>query len=89
MTLGQMMKNKIEASIDRKNIRDCFDIEFLMRRGVGLGCTEEQKKKLQRIVAGFTDTDYSVTLGSLLEPKDREFYREQKFAYLKEKLAKS
>ena len=30
------MKNKIEAFLDREEIRDCFDIEFLLRRGVDL-----------------------------------------------------
>ena len=31
-TLKQMMQNKIEAFLDRGEIRDCFDIEFLLRR---------------------------------------------------------
>ena len=35
-TLDQTMKNKIEAFLDRGEIRDCFDIEFLLRRGVEL-----------------------------------------------------
>ena len=33
-TLDQTMKNKIEAFLDRGEIRDCFDIEFMLRRGV-------------------------------------------------------
>jgi hypothetical protein len=32
-TPEQMMKNKITAAIDRREIRDCFDIEFLLRIG--------------------------------------------------------
>jgi predicted nucleotidyltransferase component of viral defense system len=35
-TLGQMMKNKIGALLDRKEIRDVFDIEFLTRKGVNI-----------------------------------------------------
>lgn len=35
-TLNQTMKNKFEAFLDRGEIRDCFDIEFLLRRGVEL-----------------------------------------------------
>lgn len=35
-TLNQTMKNKISAFLDRGEIRDCFDIEFLLRRGVEL-----------------------------------------------------
>ncbi|MCD6228086.1 MAG: nucleotidyl transferase AbiEii/AbiGii toxin family protein [Candidatus Omnitrophica bacterium] len=30
-TLGQTLRNKIAAALDRKDIRDCFDIEFLLR----------------------------------------------------------
>ena len=34
LTLEQMMKNKIDALLDRHEIRDAFDIEFLLRSGV-------------------------------------------------------
>ena len=40
-TLEQTMKNKIAAFLDRGEIRDCFDIEFMLRRGISLpdtGC---------------------------------------------------
>jgi len=32
-SLEQTMKNKIEALLSRGEIRDCFDIEFMLRRG--------------------------------------------------------
>ena len=35
-TLDQTMKNKIDALLDRAEIRDCFDIEFMLRRGTKL-----------------------------------------------------
>jgi hypothetical protein len=35
-TLAQTMINKVEAFLDRGEIRDCFDIEFLLRRGISL-----------------------------------------------------
>jgi predicted nucleotidyltransferase component of viral defense system len=35
-TLEQTMKNKIDALLDRGEIRDCFDIEFILRRGTAL-----------------------------------------------------
>ncbi len=28
------MKNKVKAALDRKDIRDFFDIEFLLRQGI-------------------------------------------------------
>ena len=35
-TLSQTMNNKVKAFLDRSEIRDCFDIEFLLRRGIAL-----------------------------------------------------
>ena len=31
-TLGQTMNTKVKAFLDRGEIRDCFDVEFLLRR---------------------------------------------------------
>ena len=86
-TLEQTMKNKTEAFLDRGEIRDCFDIEFLLRRGVELpegvkGLSHEFQKKLAR----FKDTDFKVTLGSILESDIRDYHIANRFSYLKEKL---
>lgn len=81
-TLGQMMKNKIEAFLERKEIRDVFDIEFLSRRGVNLSVDYEELKKIKEIIQGFKKRDYYVTLGSLLDDDSREYYKKNKFAYL-------
>jgi hypothetical protein len=32
-TLNQTMINKVKAFLDRGEIRDCFDIKFLLRKG--------------------------------------------------------
>jgi len=40
-TLDQTMKNKIEAFLDRGEIRDCFDIEFMLRRGIEIPLKDE------------------------------------------------
>jgi predicted nucleotidyltransferase component of viral defense system len=85
-TLEQTMKNKIAAALDRKNVRDYFDIEFLLRRGVPAICTPEQGGELRRIALKFTDKDFSVTLGAFLDAEDRSYYRKQRFSYLCEKL---
>jgi len=81
-TLGQMMKNKIEAFLERKEIRDVFDIEFLFRRGVNLAVDDEELKKIKEIIQGFKKRDYYVTLESLLDDDSREYYKKNKFAYL-------
>ena len=33
-TLEQTIKNKVKAFLDRVEVRDCFDIEFMLRRGI-------------------------------------------------------
>jgi len=86
-TLEQTMKNKIKAFLDREEIRDCFDIEFLLRRGVGLppdihSVSDQLLKKLD----GFKDRDFKIKLGSILESEFRDYYVANRFSYFKEKL---
>lgn len=85
-TLEQIMKNKMKAAIDRREIRDCFDIEFMLRRGIGLLGTKKELSDLKALIAGFKARDYAVTLGSVLEPKDRRYYSNKGFEYLLEKI---
>jgi hypothetical protein len=87
-TLKQTMKNKIQAFLDRGEIRDCFDIEFLIRRGVNLpvGSDREVAELLKKITR-FKDIDFRVKLGSILEEDIREYYVENRFSFLEEKLA--
>jgi hypothetical protein len=86
-TLTQTMQNKIEAFLDRGEIRDGFDIEFLLRRGVALpALTDRQHKVFQKKLDRFKDRDFKVTLGSILEGEIRNYYVKQRFAYLEEKL---
>ena len=81
-TLGQMMKNKIGALLERKEIRDVFDIEFLTRKGVNISANYEELKKIKEIIKGFEKRDYYVTLGSLLADDIREYYKKDKLTYL-------
>jgi len=86
-TLGQTMKNKVEAFFDRGEIRDCFDIEFLLRRGVELpNLSDRQSIEFRGKLAGFKDRDFKVKLGSILEYDIRNYYNVNKFRYLEEKL---
>jgi len=81
-TLEQMMKNKIKALLDRKEIRDVFDIEFLSRKGIDISENYEELKKIKEIIKGFKKRDYHVTLGSLLDDDIREYYKKGNFTYL-------
>jgi predicted nucleotidyltransferase component of viral defense system len=85
-TLDQMMTNKTKALSDRKEIRDAFDIEFLLRSGVELPADKQTIMKMFKIVKSFNKRDYYVTLGSLLEPKIRNYYKQNGFIYLLQKL---
>lgn len=86
-TLEQTMKNKIQAFLDRGEIRDCYDIEFLIRRGVDLSVDSDREiTNLQAKIAGLKDTDFRVKLGSILEEDFRSYYNENKFSFLEEKL---
>lgn len=87
LTLEQAMRNKVAAFIDRGEVRDGFDIEFLLRKGIPFPKMEpaQVKKTLSNIVR-LKDLDFKVKLGSILEKEAREYYSERKFSYLKEKL---
>lgn len=82
VTLEQALKNKIKAALDRKDIRDFFDMEFLMRQGAGLKADRGDLIALRKIITGFKDKDYRVVLGSLLESDLRNYYVKNKFEFL-------
>lgn len=86
LSLHQMMVNKTEAFLSRKLIRDCFDIEFLLMRGVEIISEKSKLEMMLRIIDNFKDRDFKVTLGSALDEKDRKFYAENKFMFLQEEI---
>jgi predicted nucleotidyltransferase component of viral defense system len=87
-TLNQMLENKVAALLDRKEIRDAFDLEFLVRKGVGLeDLGDREKRKLVKKLREFKKRDFDVKLGSILLPEFRDYYREKRFSYLEEKLS--
>ena len=87
-TLEQTMENKIKAFMNRGEIRDCFDIEFLIRRGIELSLNSgREAANLKKKIDGFKDTDFSVKLGSILDKDLRNYYIENRFSFLEEKLA--
>ena len=87
-TLDQTMINKVRAFLNRREIRDCFDIEFLLRRGVKLpALANAQYREFQKKLGQFKDSDFKVKLGSILENDLRSYYATNRFIYLEEKLA--
>ena len=86
-TLNQMFKNKVEALIDRGEIRDAFDLEFLTRKGANIELSESERKGVIRRLKGFKKADFEVKLGSILLPDLRDYYRKNRFRYLEEKLS--
>ena len=86
-TLEQSMKNKIKAALDRAEIRDFFDMEFLLRKGTSLETVSpEEAKLLIRTINSFSEKDYKVKLGSILPPETRKYYISNGFSFLEEKL---
>ena len=87
-SLEQTMKNKIEALLDRGEIRDCFDIEFMLRRGIALPeLSGNQFNDLRKRAAGFKDKDFKVKLGSIVDSNTRVYYVQNRFSYLMERLS--
>ncbi len=85
-TLQQTIENKIAAAIDRKQIRDFFDIEFLLRQGISLPNNKDVLRRLERIARSFNKRDYRVSLGSLLEKDMRDYYVKHGFDFLLAKI---
>jgi predicted nucleotidyltransferase component of viral defense system len=86
-TLEQTMANKVEAILERKEIRDGFDIEFLLRRGINFPALSPKKRsQLRKIIEKFSANEFRVTLGSVLESDSREYYIRNRFTTLLERL---
>lgn len=86
-TLEQTMKNKIAALMERGEVRDGFDIEFLLRQGVLLPeLAKSEISKLMNRVDGFKAKDFKVKLGSVVESDIRKYYIENRFNFLRQKL---
>jgi hypothetical protein len=84
-TLDQTINNKIEAFLDRGEIRDCFDIEFMVRRGVEIPLKEEKESiAFRKKITNLKEIDFKVKLGSILEDDTREYYVTHRFRFLEE-----
>ncbi len=86
--LQDMMRSKIDALLQRKEIRDAYDLEFLVKKGFKADISRDKANRVLDAINGFTRHDYDVKLGSLLEADHRSYYRTNNFkiltAYLNE-----
>jgi len=83
VSLNNMMTAKIEALTRRKEIRDIFDIEFLLKKGIELPDNAETLKSISDAIETLKKRDYTVKLGSLLEDEQRKYYISEDFKILK------
>ncbi len=88
VTLENMMDSKIQALLSRREIRDAFDIEFLIKRNVSFPDDRAKVEKVIKVIKKFKKNDFNVKLGSLLPDEDREYYRQSRFSYLENHLLK-
>lgn len=86
VTLEEMMKSKIEAFLKRREIRDAYDIEFLLKRGIAFAAPKERLVKLFDGLEKLGKKDFSVKLGSLLDAPVRKYYVENGFRILEMRL---
>ncbi|MDD4013003.1 MAG: nucleotidyl transferase AbiEii/AbiGii toxin family protein [Candidatus Omnitrophica bacterium] len=86
-TLEQTLLNKIEAALERREIRDFFDMEFIIRKGINLPMIHPDKvEKMIKVIKTLGEKDYKVKLGSILDPAARRYYVKNGFSLLEEKL---
>lgn len=82
VSLKDMMAAKTEALLARKEIRDAFDMEFLVKKGAAITASPETRERIKTVVASFSKKDYTSKLGSLLEEGDRKYYSSENFKIL-------
>ena len=86
--LQDMMMSKIDAFLQRKEIRDAYDLEFLVKKGIEIDIPPERADQVLTAIAALTRQDYNVKLSSLLETDQRLYYRQNNFKILKSYLGK-
>jgi predicted nucleotidyltransferase component of viral defense system len=82
-SLDGILKSKFGALLNREAIRDAFDLEFLVKKGIKLDVPAQELEKALKIINSFGKKDYTVSLGSLLEEEQRRYYTKENFKILK------
>lgn len=86
LSLKNLMETKVKAFLSRREIRDVFDIEFLLKKGVEIKATKDELKALLEGIHSLRKTDYTTKLGSILDPEIRKYYVKENFKILKFKV---
>lgn len=82
LSLEDMLIEKINAFINRAEIRDVYDIEFLVKRGVRLNIDINTARKIKEKILSLKLSDYKIKLASLLPAEKRSYYNRANFAIL-------
>jgi len=88
VSLRDMAASKVKAFLQRREIRDVYDLEYLYKLGAFPEISPSDKKELLAGINALTRQDYQVKLGSLLEEPLRTYYRRENFKILKSFLDK-
>ncbi len=83
LTLDEMMRAKIDAFLNRKEIRDIYDMEFMFKKGIKPDIDRKVAKEIIKKIDKLTKNDYKVKLGSIIEAEKRKYYNEANFRILK------
>jgi len=82
VALEEMAQMKVNALLDRKEIRDAYDLEFLVKKQVHIPGDAVCLKKVLSVIQGFGHQDFSVKLGSIVEEEKRRYYIDNHFMVL-------
>ena len=69
-----MMQAKVAVLIDRSEIRDAFDIELLLKKGIPIPNDKKLLEGMLLEIHKFKKTDTTSKLGSILESEQRKYY---------------
>ncbi len=86
VSLEDMMSAKISAFLERSEIRDIYDIEFMLKKGVKPQIDKNRALLIEKKIEKFMKNDYKVKLGSLLNAEKREYYNKANFRILRDYL---
>jgi len=86
LSLEESAHRKLAAAKSRNEIRDYFDLEFLLRKGAVISFSNSDRLYLRNCIARFHKNDFTAILGSLLEKDLRDYYSKNRFSFLLEKI---
>ena len=83
VSLEEVMQAKIASFLEKGEIWECFDMEFLLKKGIPFKISCQKLKKITKIIDSFTQKDYSNKLAPLLEKEEIDYYLTANFKIMK------